>query len=63
MQGHRGGTMKMDIELHMIFRYYKVSYLSSFADIDQKQRPENSCPSYCVNWEVSLFEDDVHDHV
>ena len=38
-------------------------HLSPLADIDKKKRTKHSRPSYGVNWELSLSEDDVHNHV
>ena len=44
-------------------RGYNNLHLSPLADIDKKKRAKHTSPSYGVNWEFSLFEDDVHNHV
>ena len=44
-------------------RDYNNLHLSPFTDIDKKKRAKHTSPSYGVNWEFSLFEDDVHNHV
>ena len=44
-------------------RGYNNLHLSPLADIDKKKRTKHTSPSYGVNWEFSLFEDDVHNHV
>lgn len=44
-------------------RGYINLHLSPLADIDKKKRAKHTSPSYGVNWEFSLFEDDVHNHV
>ena len=44
-------------------RGYINFHLSPLADIDKKKRAKHTSPSYGVNWEFSLFEDDVHNHV
>ena len=38
-------------------------HLSPLADINKKKRAKHTSPSYGVNWEFSLFEDNVHNHV